>query len=88
MRTISADEHRAFVAALPWASFLQTPAWATPELEWRGDPRAWYAREQLVGVALVLYRRLPRLQRSLAYLPEGPLLDWGADDLVRLAERR
>ena len=81
VRTISADEHRAFVAALPWASFLQTPAWATVKSEWRGESLGWYAGEQLVGVALVLYRRLPRLQRSLAYLPEGPLLDWGADDL-------
>jgi vancomycin resistance protein VanK len=29
----------------------------------------------------VLYRRLPGIRRSLAYLPEGPLLDWSAADL-------
>lgn len=32
--------------------------------------------ERLVGVALVLYRQIPRLRRYLAYVPEGPLLDW------------
>ena len=26
-------------------------------------------------------RQLPRVKRYLAYLPEGPVLDWGADDL-------
>ena len=38
-------------------------------------------RRQLVGAGLVLYRQLPRLRRYLAYLPEGPVLDWAADDL-------
>ena len=38
----------------------------------------------LAGAALVLHRRLPRLRRSLAYLPEGPVIDWDAvDDLAR-----
>ncbi|HYO40596.1 MAG TPA: peptidoglycan bridge formation glycyltransferase FemA/FemB family protein [Nocardioidaceae bacterium] len=36
---------------------------------------------RLGGVALVLYRKLPRVQRYLAYLPEGPVLDWGSEDL-------
>jgi vancomycin resistance protein VanK len=35
----------------------------------------------MAGAGLVLYRRLPRLKRSLAYLPEGPVLDWDVDDL-------
>jgi vancomycin resistance protein VanK len=34
-----------------------------------------------VGVALILYRQLPRLKRFLAYLPEGPVIDWTDDDL-------
>jgi vancomycin resistance protein VanK len=81
VRTISADEHRAFVREQPWASFLQTPAWATVKSEWRGESLGWYDGERLVGVGLVLYRKLPRLPRYLAYLPEGPVIDWGADDL-------
>ena len=30
----------------------------------------------------MLYRHLPRMRRSLAYLPEGPVLDWDVDDLA------
>jgi vancomycin resistance protein VanK len=81
VRAVSADEHRAFIAAQPWASFLQTPAWATVKSEWRGESLGWYDGDRLVGAGLVLYRRLPRLKRSLAYLPEGPVIEWGADDL-------
>ena len=34
-----------------------------------------------MGAALVLYRQLPKVKRYLAYLPEGPVLDWASDDL-------
>jgi lipid II:glycine glycyltransferase (peptidoglycan interpeptide bridge formation enzyme) len=81
VRSISADEHRAFIREQPWASFLQTPAWATVKSEWRGESLGWYDGEMMVGAGLVLYRKLPKLPRYLAYLPEGPLLDWAADDL-------
>ena len=81
VRSISADEHREFIREQPWASFLQTPAWATVKSEWRGESLGWYDAERLVGVGLVLYRKLPKLPRYLAYLPEGPVLDWSADDL-------
>ncbi|HEY3529285.1 MAG TPA: peptidoglycan bridge formation glycyltransferase FemA/FemB family protein [Nocardioides sp.] len=73
---ISADEHRAFIREQPWASFLQTPGWATVKSEWRGESLGWYDGERLVGAGLVLYRKLPKLPRYLAYLPEGPVLDW------------
>lgn len=81
VRPISAEAHRGFIADQSWASFLQTPAWATVKSEWRGESIGWFDGESLVGAGLVLYRRLPRLRRSLAYLPEGPVLDWAADDL-------
>jgi vancomycin resistance protein VanK len=76
VRSISPDEHRAFIRAQPSASFLQTPAWATVKSEWRAESLGWYDGERLVGAGLVLYRKLPRLARYLAYLPEGPVLDW------------
>jgi lipid II:glycine glycyltransferase (peptidoglycan interpeptide bridge formation enzyme) len=81
VRTISADEHRAFIREQPWASFLQTPAWATVKSEWRAESLGWYDGDRLAGAGLVLYRRLPRLPRYLAYLPEGPVIDWSTDDL-------
>jgi vancomycin resistance protein VanK len=81
VRPISADEHRAFIAARSSASFLQTPAWATVKSEWRAESLGWYDGDRIVGAGLVLYRQLPRVKRYLAYLPEGPVLDWDVDDL-------
>jgi vancomycin resistance protein VanK len=81
VRTISADAHRAFIESRSSASFLQTPAWAAVKPEWRGESLGWFDGDRPVGAGLVLYRQLPRLRRYLAYLPEGPLLDWDADDL-------
>ncbi len=81
VRPISADEHRAFIAGRSSASFLQTPAWAAVKSEWRAESLGWYDGDRLVGAGLVLYRQLPRVKRYLAYLPEGPLIDWGVDDL-------
>jgi lipid II:glycine glycyltransferase (peptidoglycan interpeptide bridge formation enzyme) len=64
-------------------SFLQTPAWATVKNEWRGESIGWFDGSTLVGAALVLYRQLPRVKRYLAYLPEGPDIDWTDPDLGR-----
>jgi len=45
--------------------------------EWRGESLGWYDGGQLVGAGLVLHRPVPRLERfTLAYLPEGPVIDW------------
>ncbi|HPU13069.1 MAG TPA: peptidoglycan bridge formation glycyltransferase FemA/FemB family protein [Aeromicrobium sp.] len=79
VRTISAEEHLAFVDAVGAASFLQTPAWAAVKREWRGESIGWFGGTELIGVALVLYRQVPKLKRYLAYLPEGPVLDWTGD---------
>jgi lipid II:glycine glycyltransferase (peptidoglycan interpeptide bridge formation enzyme) len=75
---ISAEEHLAFIEARRSASFLQTPAWAAVKQEWRAESIGWRdAAGTLVGAGLVLHRPVPRLRRfTLAYLPEGPLLDW------------
>ena len=74
-------------AASGSASFLQTPAWGAVKSEWRRESLGWFDADgsRLVGAGLVLYRQLPKVQRYLAYLPEGPVIDWDADDLRRLA---
>ena len=64
-----------FIAARRSASFLQTPAWARVKSEWRGERIGFYDGDELTGVGLILYRKLPKLPRYLAYLPEGPVLD-------------
>jgi len=81
VRTISTAEHLAFLRTQSSASFLQTPAWATVKSEWKAESIGWHRDDALVGVALVLYRQLPKVKRYLAYLPEGPVIDWEADDL-------
>jgi lipid II:glycine glycyltransferase (peptidoglycan interpeptide bridge formation enzyme) len=82
VRTISADEHLAHLQALDSASFLQTPAWAKVKPDWRPEFLGFFAADQRVGVGLVLHRSLPKLKRTLAYLPEGPVLDWARADLA------
>jgi lipid II:glycine glycyltransferase (peptidoglycan interpeptide bridge formation enzyme) len=81
VRAIGPEEHLAFLHAQRSASFLQTPAWGSVKSEWRHESLGWYAGEELVGAGLVLYRQLPRLRRYLAYLPEGPVIDWSTDRL-------
>jgi vancomycin resistance protein VanK len=74
---IDAAQHEAFVQAQRSVSFLQTPAWAQVKTEWRHESLGWYDGGQLVGAGLVLHRPVPRLERhTLAYLPEGPVIDW------------
>jgi vancomycin resistance protein VanK len=84
VRAITADEHRAFVARQESASFLQTPGWAAVKPEWRAESVGWFRGEgsEPVGAALVLYRQLPKVRRYLAYLPEGPVIDWADGDLA------
>ena len=76
VKTISPDEHLAFVTARGQASFLQLPAWGKAKPEWRSECVGFFDGEALTGVGLILYRQLPKLRRYLAYLPEGPVLDW------------
>ena len=80
VRTISADEHRRFNATQPSVSFLQTPAWGEVKSEWKAESVGWFEDADPdgvpVGAGLVLYRQLPRLKKYLAYLPEGPVIDW------------
>ncbi len=84
VRAISPAEHLAFVDSQRSVSFLQTPAWGTVKAEWRCESLGWFDDADPgtpVGAALVLYRQLPKLKRFLAYLPEGPVLDWSTHDL-------
>jgi lipid II:glycine glycyltransferase (peptidoglycan interpeptide bridge formation enzyme) len=86
IRTISTDEHAAYIASQPSASFLQTPGWAAVKSEWKAESLGWFDPAnpgELLGAGLVLYRQMPKVKRYLAYLPEGPVIDWDAVDLGR-----
>jgi lipid II:glycine glycyltransferase (peptidoglycan interpeptide bridge formation enzyme) len=87
VQTIPESAHLDFLRRQRSASFLQTPAWGRVKSEWRRESLGWYAGSELVGVGLVLFRDLPkvdkhRVRKPLAYLPEGPVIDWSTDDLA------
>lgn len=79
--TISPAQHLEFIQALGEASFLQLPSWGQAKPEWRSESIGFFDGDALTGVGLVLYRQLPKLKRYLAYLPEGPVLDWERTDV-------
>ncbi|MEU9299065.1 peptidoglycan bridge formation glycyltransferase FemA/FemB family protein [Streptomyces sp. NPDC048269] len=82
LRTISREQHLAYLQSLPSASHCQVPAWADVKNEWRSENLGWFDKSgELVGAALVLYRQLPKVKRYLAYLPEGPVINWYAPNL-------
>jgi lipid II:glycine glycyltransferase (peptidoglycan interpeptide bridge formation enzyme) len=62
---------------------MQIPAWGDVKPDWRAESLGWFDEEgRLVGAGLALLRPLPKLRKYLAYLPEGPVVDWFAPDLV------
>jgi lipid II:glycine glycyltransferase (peptidoglycan interpeptide bridge formation enzyme) len=85
VRPVDSAQHLAFVADRS-GSFLQTPAWGRLKTDWRAESLGWFrlddTSEEMVGAGLVLYRSLPRIGRSLAYLPEGPVTDWDAAEAL------
>ena len=86
VRTISAADHLGFLRSQPSASFLQTPAWGEVKQEWKRESIGWFRGGELVGAGLVLYRQLPKVKKYLAYLPEGPVIDWADADLAAWLE--
>lgn len=82
LRTITREEHLAFIRSLPSASHMQVPSWGSVKAEWRTESIGWTdSTGAIVGAGLVLYRQLPKVKRYLAYLPEGPMIDWFDPDL-------
>ena len=58
--------------------------WGGVKPDWRAESVGWVDEaDRIVGTALVLYRPLPKVKRYLAYLPEGPVIDWFDADLGR-----
>jgi len=77
VRTIGAEQHREWIAARPSVSFLHLPEWGAVKPGWRHESLGWFDGSRLVGAGLVRTHPIPRVpQRSLAYLPEGPDIDW------------
>ncbi|MFB7079471.1 lipid II:glycine glycyltransferase FemX [Streptomyces sp. NPDC056308] len=91
VRAITREEHLAFVASRPAVSHMQVPSWGDVKPDWRAESIGWFDRdsidrERIVGAGLVLHRPIPRTGRTLAYLPEGPVIDWHDTALRRWLE--
>ncbi len=79
VRPITVAEHLAFAVERSEhasVSFLQLPSWAGVKAEWQHESLGWFDGDRLVGAGLALLRQVPRVRRYLAYLPEGPTIDW------------
>ncbi len=85
VRPISAADLLDFVGSRS-GSFLQLPSWAGVKAEWLHERLGWFDDDKLVGTALVLLRQTPRLKRYLAYIPEGPVIDWNAYDTAAVLQ--
>ena len=81
VRAITPAQHAEWVAGRASVSFLQLPEWGAVKPGWRSESLGWFDGSRLVAASLVLYRPVPRVpQRTLAYLPEGPDIDWLRDE--------
>jgi len=76
VRQITPEAHLSYIAGRSSVSFLQTPAWGKTKAGWTSQSLGWFAGDELVGAGLILLRKVPRVEKYLAYLPEGPDLNW------------
>ncbi|WP_241154372.1 lipid II:glycine glycyltransferase FemX [Staphylospora marina] len=76
---VDREHYLEFVERHPYRTFLQYPSWADLKSQWKwvGEFLGWFTQDgMMVGGALVLYRKVPGLNKYLAYIPRGPMIDW------------
>lgn len=78
---ISADEHDQFVKGDILVNLLQSSAWAEVKRNWKNERIGIYKNEELVGVMSLSIKPLP-LNRSMIYIPRGPIIDYQNKELV------
>jgi lipid II:glycine glycyltransferase (peptidoglycan interpeptide bridge formation enzyme) len=78
-------EWDSFVAASPEGHLLQTSRWGALKARfgWAVERVALTDGHAIVAGAQVLYRSLPLGLLTLAYVPMGPLVDWGDEEAGR-----
>lgn len=77
VRTITAAEHRAYVASKPSVPLEQTPGWGKGFVAARTESVGWFDDGRMIGAGLYRLRGLPRLpMRSVAVFESGPDIDW------------
>ncbi len=86
VRELTSGEVLTFLSNRADQPLQQRPSFAVVKAEWDHVFLGFFhtdraGTEILIGSALVLLRRLPRTRASLAYLPEGPVLDWTSSNV-------
>ena len=78
-------EWDAFAQHYPQAHILQTGSWGALKAQfgWRAERVGLAQDGRLIAGAQLLYRRLPAGLGRLAYVPQGPLVDWTDRTLVQ-----
>jgi peptidoglycan pentaglycine glycine transferase (the first glycine) len=73
-----------FVASHPAGHILQTAAWGALKARfgWEAARLALSDGIHLVAGTQVLFRRVPLRVGTIAYVPRGPLVDWGDEQMV------
>ncbi|SDW24429.1 Lipid II:glycine glycyltransferase (Peptidoglycan interpeptide bridge formation enzyme) [Marininema mesophilum] len=82
VEVVSPKDYYSFIEGQQLGNFMQYPSWGQVKTEWQHDLLGWFDQDQsMVGCGLVLYRKLPGLNKYLAYIPRGPVIDWGSKRL-------
>jgi len=77
IRQISSAEHQAFLIYRSDLdpSFLQSPSWGEVKKgAWQRHSTGFFENGELVGAALILARKAPKINKYFFYIPEGPVL--------------
>lgn len=77
IREISSEEHQSFLIYRRDLdpSFLQSPSWGEVKKgAWSYRSLGFFEGDELVGAALVLARKAPKINKYFFYIPEGPTL--------------
>jgi len=83
---LTESEYQNYLSTKSDYSFLQTPAWGKIKTGWSYE-LIGFKTDKLIGVGLVLYKSVPIFKKyKLAYLPEGPVLNWDDFDSSILSE--
>lgn len=89
VKQITAEQHKDFIASQASRddiSFLQLPQWGLVKAGWDHESVGFYHSTDsnaLIGAGLVLYNYIPKTKKCLAYLPEGPILDWHSSEAAQ-----
>lgn len=71
-----------FLKSHPLANFPQSFEWPRVKGEWQGIPLSIRRNGAIVAGAVVLKRKVPRLNKSILYIPRGPIMDFGDESLL------